>query len=114
MRAYRASKRPPKPKTTIIISNQPSPQAQPAQQPQAIRPRKQKPKANQQLQRVPQIHVKDYVPLHKSPNASQLSENSITTYLSQFSKVYEHFTKKKDFPDKLRSESDKSTSIKKL
>jgi hypothetical protein len=51
MRAYRASKRPPKPKTTIIINNQPQPQPQPAQQPQPIKPRKQKPKAPQQLQR---------------------------------------------------------------
>ncbi len=83
MRAYRASKRPPKPKTTIIINNQPPPQPQPAQQPQAIKPRKQKPKAHQQFQRVPQIQVKDYVPLFKSPNATPLYDNSITTYLSQ-------------------------------
>ncbi len=61
MRAYRASKRPPnqkkplsKPKTTIIINNQQQPQVQSVQQPQANKPRKQKRKAPQQLQRVPQ------------------------------------------------------------
>ncbi len=97
MRAYRGSKRPPKPKAKIIINNQPQPQPQPVQQPQAIKPRKQKPKAPQQLQRAPQIQIKEYVPLHKSPNATPLSDNSIKTYISQFEKVYEHFTKKKIF-----------------
>ncbi len=60
MRAYRGSKRPPKQKAKIIINNQPQPQPQPVQQPQAIKPRKQKPKAPQQLQRAPQIQIKEY------------------------------------------------------
>jgi hypothetical protein len=113
MRAYRASKRP-KPKTTIVINNQPppQPQPQPAQQPQPIKPRKQKQKAPQQLQRVPQIQVKDYVPLYKSPNATPLSDNSIKTYISQFKKVYEHFTKKRDIPDKLKNELIKVLQLK--
>jgi hypothetical protein len=44
MRAYRASKRPPKPKTTIIINNRPPPPPPPTS-PQANKPSKQKPKA---------------------------------------------------------------------
>jgi hypothetical protein len=94
MRAYRASKRPPK--RTIIINNQPQPQ--PVQQPQLPQPQVQsKPsknrKAPQQLIRAPQQVVKDYVPMYKSPNATPISDNSISTYLSQFKKVYDHFTK---------------------
>jgi hypothetical protein len=112
MRFYRASKRPQKPKTTIIINNQPQPQPQPAQQPQPIKPRKQTPKAPQQLIRAPQIQVKDYVPLFKSPNATQLSDNSIKTYRSQFKKVYELFTKKKVIPDKLKNELIKVLQLK--
>jgi hypothetical protein len=86
MRAYRASKRPPKPKTTIIINNKPQPPLPPPPpppppSPQAKKVSKQKPKAPQQLQRVPHIHVKDYLPLYKSPNATPLSDNSIKTYI---------------------------------
>ncbi len=49
MRAYRASKRPPKPKTTIIINNQPQPQPQPVQQPQPIKPSTKNQKKQRQL-----------------------------------------------------------------
>ncbi len=48
----------------------------------------------EQLQRAPPIHVNDSVPLYQSPYATQLSGNSITTYISQFKKVYELLTKK--------------------
>ena len=98
MRRYRASKGPPKPA-------QPPP-AQPPQQPQAVKPNKknqQKQKAPQQLQRAPQQVVKDYVPLYKSANAIPISDNSISTYLSQFKKIYEHFTKS-NLPSKLKNE----------
>ncbi len=84
MRAYRASKRPPKPKATIIINNRPQPQPQPAQQPQAIKPRKQKPKAPQQLQRVPQIQVKDYAPLHNH----LMQRHYLTIQLNIYKPVY--------------------------
>ncbi len=104
MRAYRASKRPPK--RTIIINNQPKSQPQPVQQPQPIKPstkNQKKQKAPQQLIRTPQQVVQDYVPMYKSPNAQPISDNSIATYLSQFKKVYEHFTKN-DFSKKLKDE----------
>jgi hypothetical protein len=107
MRAYRASKRPPKPKATIIMNNQPQPQPQPVQQHKANKPSKRKAKAPQQLQRVPQQVIKDYVSLYKSPNATvatPVSDSSIKTCISQFKKVYEHFTKKKDIPNKLKNE----------
>jgi hypothetical protein len=93
MRAYRASRRPPK--RTIIINNQPQPQPQPVQQPQLIKPstkKQKKQKAPQQLIRAPQQVVKEFVPMYKSPNATPISDNSISTYLSQFKKVYENFT----------------------
>ena len=92
MRAYRASKRPPKP--TIIINNQPQPQPQSVQPQVQSKPSKNK-KAPQQLIRAPQQVVKDYVPMYKSPNATPISDNSISTYLSQFKKVYQHSPKKK-------------------
>ncbi len=41
--------------------------------------------------------------MYKSPNAQPISDNSIATYLSQFKKVYEHFTKN-DFSKKLKDE----------
>ena len=75
-------------------------------QPQPIKPstkNQKKQKAAQQFQRVPQQVVKDYIPMYKSPNATPISDNSISTYLSQFKKVYEHFTKK-NVPDKLKNE----------
>ncbi len=87
MRSCRASKRPPEKISTSIINNLLQPQQQPVQQSQAVKPRKQKQNAPQQLQRVPQQVVNDYEPLHKSPNATPLSDNSITTYLSQFRKA---------------------------
>jgi hypothetical protein len=80
MRFYRANKRPPE-KKTIIIINQPPAQPQPAQQPQAIKPRKQKPnlpKAPQQLQRVPQQVIKMYIPLYKSPNGRLMQRHYLT------------------------------------
>ena len=93
MRRYRA-KRPPKP-----AQQQPAqPAAAQQPQPQPIKPstkNQKKQKAAQQFQRVPQQVVKDYIPMYKSPNATPISDNSISTYLSQFKKVYEHFTKKK-------------------
>lgn len=110
MRRYRASKQPPKP---------PRPQQAPAQQPPARQPQpikpntknQKKPKAPQQLQRAPQQVVKDFVPLYKSPNAQPLSNKSITTYLNQFKKVYEHFTDK-DVPVKLKNELIKILQLK--
>ena len=59
----------------------------------------------------PQQVIKDYVPMYKSPNATPISDNSISTYLSQFKKVYEHFTKK-DVPDKLKNELTKVLQLK--
>ncbi len=98
MRAYRASKaaKNPKPKRTIIINNQPQPQpVQPIPQVQSVQKQpKARKKAPQQFHRVPQQVVKDYIPMYKSPNATPISDTSISTYLSQFKKVYEHFTKK--------------------
>ncbi len=96
MRAYRAKKNPKPPKPA---QPPPQPQPQPVQppqppQPQANKPSKQKQKAPQQAQRAPQQVIKDYVPMYKSPNATPISDNSISTYLSQFKKVYEHFTKR--------------------
>ena len=111
MRAYRASKRPPKPAQPP--PPQPAP-AQPAQQPQPIKPNKKnqkKQKAPQQLQRAPQQVVKDFVPLYKSPNAQPLTNKSIETYLSQFKKVYEHFTNK-GVPVKLKTELTKVLELK--
>jgi hypothetical protein len=83
MRKYSASKRPPKP-TQPAPAQPPPPQppAQPAQQPQANKPSKQKEKAPQQAQRAPQQIIKDYIPFFKSPNATPISDNSISTYLS--------------------------------
>ena len=98
MRRYRASKRPPKPaqqQPAQPAAAQPAAAQQP--QPQPIKPstkNQKKQKAAQQFQRVPQQVVKDYIPMYKSPNATPISDNSISTYLSQFKKVYEHFTKK--------------------
>ena len=110
MRRYRASKQPPKPPRP-----QPAPaQQQPAQQPQPIKPNtknQKKAKAPQQLQRAPLQVVKDFVPLYKSPNAQPLSNKSITTYLNQFKKVYEHFTDK-DVPVKLKNELIKILQLK--
>jgi len=112
MRRYRESKRPPKP---------PQPQAQPpVQQVQPVQPvqppaqqnRKKTAKAPQQLQRAPQQVVKDYVPMYQKPNASPISDNSISTYLSQFKKVYEHFTKS-NVPTKLKNELTKVLQLKK-
>ena len=99
MRKYRVSKRPPKPPKPAQPPPAPAP---PAPQPQAVKPNKksqQKQKAPQQLQRTPLQVVKDFVPLYKSPNATPLSENSISTYLSQFKKVHEIFTKQKFQPN---------------
>ena len=107
MRRYRASKRPPKPaqqQPAQPAAAQPTAAQQP--QPQPIKPstkNQKKQKAAQQFQRVPQQVVKDYIPMYKSPNATPISDNSISTYLSQFKKVYEHFTKK-NVPDKLKNE----------
>jgi hypothetical protein len=99
MRVYRASKRPPK--KTIIINNQPQPQPQPqlVQQPKGLNQVKKtkKTKGTSTINKstfFSQV-VKDYVPMYKSPNAQLISDNSIATYLSQFKKVCEHFTKKK-------------------
>ena len=89
MRKYRESKRPPKP-----AQPPPAPALAPAPAPAPPQlPAQARKKAPQQLQRAPQQVVKDYVPLYKSANATPLSDNSISTYLSQFKKVYEHFTK---------------------
>ena len=112
MRAYRASKRPPKPPQPAPPPAQPppAPPAPPAPQVQS-KPSKNK-KAPQQAQRAPQQVIKDYVPMYKSPNATPISDNSISTYLSQFKKVYEHFTKK-DVPDKLKNELTKVLQLKK-
>ena len=111
MRKYRASKRPLKPAQP---AQQPAPApAQPAQQPAPPQlPAQARKKAPQQLQRAPQQVVKDYVPLYKSANATPLSDNSIATYLSQFKKVYEHFTKN-DVPTKLKDELTKVLQLKK-
>ncbi len=95
MRAYRASKRPPKPKTTIIINNQPQPQPQQYNNRRRLSKQNKKQKAPQQLIRAPQQVVKELVPMYKPPNAQPISDDSIATYLSQFKKVYEHFTTKK-------------------
>jgi len=111
MRRYRASKRPPKP----AQQPPPPPPAQPVQQPQPIKPNtknQKKPKAPQQPQRAPQQVVKDYVPMYQKPNASPISDNSISTYLSQFKKVYEHFTKS-NVPTKLKDELTKVLQLKK-
>ena len=115
MRKYRASKRPPKPAQPAPAQPPPpQPPAPPAQQPQPIKPstkNQKKQKAPQQAQRAPQQVVKDYVPLYKSPNATPISDNSISTYLSQFKKIYEHFNKK-DVPDKLKKELTKVLQLK--
>ena len=102
MRRWRASKPKHTPKRTTIINNQPQPQVQPIIQVQSVpqvQSAQQQPKARkkapQQFQRVPQQVVKDYVPMYKSPNATPISDTSIATYLSQFKKVYQHFTQKK-------------------
>jgi len=111
MRRYRASKRPPPPAQPPA---QPPP-AQPPQQPQAVKPstkNQKKQKAPQQLIRAPQQVVKDYIPMYKKPNATPISDNSIGTYLSQFKKVYEHFTKS-DLPEKLKNELIKVLQLKK-
>ncbi len=108
MKKWRASNRPPKPPVQ-------QPQPQPAQQPQANKPstKSQKTKAPQQLQRVPQQAVKDFVPLYKSPYAQPFNTKSIETYFSQFKKVYEHFTDK-DVPVKLKNELTKVLEFKKI
>jgi hypothetical protein len=95
MRAYRASKaaKNPKPKTTIIMNNQPQTQLQPVQPQVQSNPSKNK-KAPQQLIRAPQQVVKQLVPMYKSPNATPISDNSINTYLSQFKK-YLNISQKK-------------------
>ena len=98
MRKYRASKRPPNPPRP-----QPAPAPAPAQpQVQPVQPQaqpqvqaKSRKKAPQQLQRQPQQVVKEYIPLFKNQNATPLSDNSIATYLHQFKKIYEIFTKKR-------------------
>ncbi len=41
--------------------------------------------------------------MYKSPNAQPISDNSSATYISQFKKVYEHFTKY-DCSKKLKDE----------
>ncbi len=50
--------------------------------------------------------------MYKSPNANPISDNSISTYLSQFKKVYEHFTKN-DFSKKRKDELIKVLQFKK-
>jgi hypothetical protein len=50
--------------------------------------------------------------MYKSANATPISDNSIGTYLSQFKKVYEHFTKS-DLPEKLKNELIKVLQLKK-
>ena len=109
MRAYRASKRPPKPPKPPppLPAQQP-----PAAQPPPVQQKGKKQKAPQQLQRAPQQVVKDYVPLYKSANAIPISDNSISTYLSQFKKIYEHFTKS-NLPSKLKNELIKVLQLKK-
>lgn len=111
MRAYRASKRPPKPPPPA------QPQAQAVQQVQQVQPpaqqnRKKTTKAPQQLQRAPLQVVKDYVPMYQKSNATPISDNSISTYLSQFKKVYQHFTKS-NVPTKLKDELTKVLQLKK-
>jgi hypothetical protein len=118
MRKYRASKRPPKPPQPPPPPPPPppQPQPQPVQPVQPIpqsKPSKNK-KAQQQLTRQPQQVIKDYVPLYKKQNATPLTDNSIKTYISQFKKVYEYFTKKKDFPDKLKDELIKILQLKNM
>ena len=115
MRQWRHSKRPPKPPQPV----QPVQQVQQVQQVQPVQPIQQPPaqaksrkKAPQQLQRQPQVIVKDYVPLYKSQNATPISDNSISTYLSQFKKVYEYFTKS-NVPTKLKNELTKVLQLKK-
>ena len=105
MRKYRASKRPPNPPRPQPAPAQP--QVQQVQQVQPVQPQAQPPaqaksrkKAPQQLQRQPQQVVKEYIPLFKNQNATPLSDNSIATYLHQFKKIYEIFTKKKRFSSK--------------
>ena len=110
MRAYRARKNP-KPAQPQPVQQPP---AQPAQQPQPIKPSKKnqkKQKAAQQLIRAPVQVVKDYIPLYKKPNAQPISDSSIRSYLNQFKKVYEHFTKK-DVPVKLNNELTKVLQLK--
>ncbi len=72
MRRYRASKRPPP------APPPPAPPAPPAPQ-QQQQPAQARKKAPQQLQRAPQQVIKDYVPMYKKPNASPISDNSIST-----------------------------------
>ncbi len=50
--------------------------------------------------------------MYKKPNATPISDNSIGTYLSQFKKVYEHFTKS-DLPEKLKDELTEVLQLKK-
>ncbi len=68
-------------------------------------------KTPQQLIRAPQQVVKDYVPMYKSPNATPISDNSMSTYFSQFKEVYEHFTKN-DFSKKLKDKLIKVLQLK--
>ena len=113
MRKYRASKRPPNPPRPQPAPAQP--QVQQVQQVQPVQPpvqAKSRKKAPQQLQRQPQQVVKDFVPLYKSPNAQPLTNKSIETYLSQFKKVYQHFTDK-DVQVKLKNELTKVLELKK-
>jgi hypothetical protein len=112
MRKYKASKRPPKPAQPAPAQPPPpQPPAPPAQQPQANKPSKQKQKAPQPAQRAPKQVIKDYIPLYKSPNATPISDNSISTYLSQFKKILRTFNKK-DVPDKLKKEPTKVLQLK--
>ena len=111
MRVYRASKRPPKPPRPQPAQ---APPAQAPPQPQPIKPstkNQKKQKADQQLIRAPQQVVKDYVPLYKKPNAQPIANTSISSYLNQFKKVYEHFTDK-DVPVKLKNEIIKVLQLK--
>ena len=116
MRKWRASKAKtnPKPKRTTIINNQPqAPPPQPQQQAQPQPKTSKKPKAQQQLIRQPVQVVKDFVPLYKLPNATPISDNSITTYLSQFKKGYEHFTNN-NVPARLKNELIKVLELKNI
>ena len=108
MRRYRESKRPPKPAQPPPA---PAPAPVPAPPPPQL-PAQARKKAPQQLQRQPLQVVKDYIPMYQKPNAAPISDNSISTYLSQFKKVYEHFTKK-DVPTKLKDELTKVLQLKK-